>query len=117
MNNYLLKKDKYFLGYFDMRLQQVYQLITMIKNRSITINQELAILNKFTEKLASKFEESNDGCELLKELIIIKKAFINLELPTSKKEFIKRSILLQYLIDLEKFIYIKVEFMNKFQAK
>lgn len=114
MNNYFLRNHKYYHEYFNMRLQQVYQLMYM-KQRlsSLTINQNRALmLSEFTDKLAGEFGELNDGISLLEDVKTLKGVFTDLELPKTKEEFIEWSVLLQYLNDLEKFIVIKNNFIS-----
>lgn len=115
MNNHWLQDNRYFLEYFNMRLQQVYRLKYMSERlNQVLIDNDIAItLSEFTIRLAIELDELNDGINLLKDVKMLKKNFENLELPNTHNEFIERSAFLQYINDLEEFILIKIRFFEK----
>jgi uncharacterized membrane protein YgaE (UPF0421/DUF939 family) len=116
MNNYYLKDHKLYLEYFQMRLQQVRRLKYM-KDRieKVIFDQnEVVIIRDFIGKLADVFDFKNDGLALLEDIDLLKVKMENFPLPKSQYELKQKSVMLEFLNDLEEFVRIKVRYSQKY---
>lgn len=112
MNNYYLKEHRLYLEYFQMRLQQVRRLQYM-KDRieKVIFDQnEVVIIRDFIQKLADVFDFKNDGLSLLEDINALKERMDTFPLPKSHYELKQKSVMLEFLNDLEEFIRIKVRY-------
>lgn len=119
MNNYYSIDYSYYYEFFQLRMNQIHR-IKYMKERldQVFVNQSQAkLLSDFTEKLSVVFNPHNDGSLLLEELKDIKKSFDNLPLPDSRDSFKEQSALLQFIIDLEEFILMKVRYVERNKEK
>lgn len=116
-NNYLFKKNAYYINYIDMRIIQLDAMKRMKRHFSrfyMTYGQT-KILSKFTNDVAMNLKEDNDCIELIDNLNLLRKDYANMELPKNRNEFENRALLFQFLNDLDDFLNIKKEFKENFQ--
>ena len=116
MNNYYLKDHRLYLEYFQMRLQQVRRLQYM-KDRieKVIFDQnEAVIIRDFIHKLADVFDYKNVGLSLLEDIKSLKEKMETFPLPKSHYELKQKSVMLEFLNDLEDFVAIKVRYSKKY---
>lgn len=115
-DNYFSKDHSYYIEYLQMRLEQAYHLQYMGKRKNkLFLNlDEAIILSDFTERVHKKFDTSNDGKALMEELQKARTQFINKPLPTNILQLEEKAYLIQYLSDLEEFIWLKRRFAERF---
>ncbi len=111
-NNNLFKYNNYFGSYIDMRMTQLDAIKRMKRHfsRFYMTYEQTRILSEFTENVAINIHEDNDCIELISKLDLLRKDYKMMELPQNRDEFENRSLLLQFLNDLEDFLIIKKEF-------
>ncbi|MBN2795691.1 MAG: aromatic acid exporter family protein [Clostridia bacterium] len=116
MNNNYLKKDDFYLAYFEMRRVQINRLAYMeehIHNIILNLN-EARMISVLTEELALLFDMNNGGQELLKAVKRLKKDLSQMDLPKDEFEMMQKAFLIQYVMDLEAIIQVKVNFSEKY---
>lgn len=113
--NRILDKNNYYIDYFQMRLIQVYRLMYMEDHfRGIFVTQKQAILlSNMTSFIASIIGTDPKVEHLLLEIDKLRDEFKDQELPKTRLEFENRSVLFQYLNDLEEFVKIKKRYLEK----
>lgn len=116
-NNYYLKDNSYFVAYFEMRMKQYERLkyMSMHIEKIIIARKEADIISLFTNHIADRIHQFNNGAGLLKELDALRLEFRKSELPKTRQEFENRAMLYQFLNDLEGFVQIKLDFSIKFK--
>jgi uncharacterized membrane protein YgaE (UPF0421/DUF939 family) len=116
-NNYLFKKNDYYIGYINMRIIQLDCMKRMKRHfsRFYMTYEQTRILSEFTNEVALNIREDNDCIELINKLNLLKKDYERMELPKNRNEFENRALLFQFLNDLEDFLLIKKEFKQSFQ--
>ena len=112
-NNLVGAKAQY-INYFQMRLIQLYRLMYMRDHlNEIFVTQEQAVpLSNITKYISEIIGKKPDVETLLKRIESLKKHYKNEPLPSSRIEFENRSVLFQYLSDLEEFLKIKSRYLN-----
>jgi uncharacterized membrane protein YgaE (UPF0421/DUF939 family) len=115
--NHLFKKNEYYLNYMDMRIIQLDSMKRMKRHfsRFYITYEQTKILSEFTNNVAMNLHENNDCIELIDKLSLLRKDYAEMELPKNRNEFENRALLLQFLNDLEDFINVKKEFVEKFR--
>lgn len=115
-NNALIGNSKYNLDLFSMKRAQ-YKLLQRMrvhfKRFYITYDQSLLIA-QFTKRISETIGKEESVKELILELLNLKMQFKELDLPKTREEFENRATLFQFLNDLEEFLEIKAEFLNKY---
>lgn len=111
-NNYLFKKNDYYVNYIDMRIIQLDTMKRMKRHfsRFYMTYDQTKILSEFTNNVAMNLHEDNDCVELIDKLNLLRKEYRDMELPKNRNEFENRALLFQFLNDLEDFLTIKKEF-------
>ncbi|HKL42584.1 MAG TPA: aromatic acid exporter family protein [Clostridia bacterium] len=111
-NNLVGAKAQY-IDYFQMRLIQLYRLMYMRDHlNEIFITQEQAVpLSKITKYISEIIGKEPEVETLLEKIDRLKKHYKNEPLPSSRIEFENRSVLFQYLNDLEEFLKIKQRYL------
>lgn len=118
--NSLIDDNKhYYVNYFQMRLIQLYRLMYMRNHfNNIFITQQKAIpLSKMTSYISKGIGKELNIDEILKALSELRKDYKNSPLPKSRIEFENRSVLFQYLNDLEEFMNIKKRYLKNINDK
>lgn len=116
-NNYLFKKNDYYISYINMRIIQLDTIKRMKRHfsRFYMTYEQTRILSEFTNNVAMNIHEDNDCIDLINKLSLLRKDYKNMELPKNRNEFENRALLFQFLNDLEDFLVIKKEFKKSFQ--
>jgi len=119
MNNNLISDTKYYLEYMEMRklqcgvLKQLYLHVDTLKHSY----RQHEVIAAFLKELSGQFNKCNNAIELTKKLETIKDEFEQDELPTTKEEFESRAILYFIVYELQQFLNIKKEFVEKLSAQ
>lgn len=115
-NNYLFKKNDYYISYINMRIIQLDTIKRMKRHfsRFYMTYEQTRILSEFTNNVAMNIHEDNDCIDLINKLSLLRKDYKNMELPKNRNEFENRALLFQFLNDLEDFLIIKKEFKETF---
>lgn len=113
-DNHILDAKWNYVDYFQMRLIQLYRLMYMKDHfKGIFITQEQAIpLSDITEYISKIIGTEPDVTRLLEKINDLKHYYKKEPLPQSRLEFENRSVLFQYLSDLEEFLKIKQRYLN-----
>lgn len=113
-DNLFFDNEWYYIDYFQMRLIQLYRLMYMKNHfRGIFITQEQAVpLSEMTEHIASIIGTEPSVDTLLETIEDLRVHFKEEPLPKSRLEFENRSVLFQYLNDLEEFVLIKKRYLK-----
>lgn len=109
VNNKFLKADSYYSDYINMRINQFY-LIKRMRNHFSRLYMSLEqtkIMSEFIEEIGENIKEENDCSELIGKANSLRENFKRMKLPESREEFENRAQLLQFLNDLEEFLYLK----------
>lgn len=111
-NNYLLKGNRKYIEYIDMRIMQMDTLKRMKKHfsRFNMTYEQTKILSQFTKDIAENLREDNDCVLLIDKMDYIRKEYKKMDLPKSRDEFENRALLFQYLNDIEEFLILKREY-------
>ncbi|WP_297521260.1 aromatic acid exporter family protein [uncultured Clostridium sp.] len=115
VNNKLLKTNTYFLDYITMRRNQFNIIKKMRRHfeKFYMSFEQTVLISNYTKKISEDMHEYNNCIDLLEELDILKLTFKKMDLPKSREEFENRAQLIQFLNDLEDFLNIKREFVQK----
>lgn len=115
-DNYYLKEPRFYLEYFQMRSVQLERLKYMAERlQQVVMNlNEARMLGSLTEELAEVFDLNNDGKALLRTVQRLKEDLRQMDLPQTMFEMEQKSFLIQYTMDLEEFIAVKVRFSERF---
>lgn len=111
-NNQLFQSTNYQVHYFEMRREQEKILKEMAESIAMLDlqSEESQILAQLFEGTAQQLSQENPGESLLEDLHDFKRHFRERALPMTRVEFESRSLLFQLLVDLERFIQLKVDF-------
>lgn len=113
MENKLLSDTRYYLHYMNMRREQAAVLGRIEGNfahlRALPSQAE-AIAGLMRE-IRDSFHEYNNAVALLYELEVVKRSMREQPLPADRGEFESRAVLFQILLELERFLVIKKEFV------
>lgn len=103
-----------YINYFQMRLIQLYRLMYMRDHlNEIFITQEQAVpLSEITKYISEIIGTEPEVEVLLDKIEALKKHYKKEPLPSSRIAFENRSVLFQYLNDLEEFLRIKERYLN-----
>lgn len=110
--NHLLREDHSYYDYFRMRkkqfelLQLMLPLVTRLPEKD-DISERIA---RFFEKLSDAVHPGNTAILYLEELVEIREAFKNEDLPTTQDEFETRASLYQLLREIEDYLNLKNKF-------
>jgi len=113
-DNALTNERGEYIDYFQMRLIQLYRLMYMRDHlNEIFITQEQAVpLSEVTQYISEIIGKEPKIDEVLNRLEGLKRHYKKEPLPNSRMEFESRSVLFQFLSDLEEFIRIKERYLN-----
>lgn len=113
-DNSLIGEKKEYISYFQMRLMQLYRMMYMRDHlNEIFVTQEQAVPLSEITKYISEIIGKEPAVEiLLRKIEDLKKHYKSEPLPASRVEFENRSVLFQYLNDLEEFLRIKKRYLN-----
>lgn len=113
-DNKLGREKGAYIDYFQMRLIQLYRLIYMRDHlNEIFVTQEQAVpLSEVTKYISEIIGKEPEVETLLSKIDGLKNHYKNEPLPNSRIEFENRSILFQYLSDLEEFLKIKKRYLK-----
>lgn len=110
---------RYLNAYLAMRRQQIVvlkQMAERIPNDLLLLPQNLS-LAMFMEEVAAEFSEDNDAHDLLERWSLLRDAYRQQPLPSSRKEFEQRAGLLQILEDLRYFLRLKQQFYSQWPQR
>lgn len=119
MNNNLLTDTRYYIGYFNMRKEQ----LLVLRQIGAQIAQLTAIPKQaypicyLLEKIREQFHESNNARELLRELTELWGIFKAEPVPSHREEFENRAVLYSIMNNLESFLIIKRDFVDNISEK
>ncbi|MPQ44766.1 aromatic acid exporter family protein [Clostridium tarantellae] len=114
-NNYLFSDVKYYIHYIEMRNIQ-FEIIKYMREHCknfISIYKQTELVANFTEKVAMAIGEPISSEELLEELESLKYKFKRQSLPKTRDEFEYRAKLFQYIMDLQRFLEIRKDYVLK----
>ncbi|SFA84201.1 Uncharacterized membrane protein YgaE, UPF0421/DUF939 family [Clostridium frigidicarnis] len=111
-NNYFFINSNYYNSYMDMRINQLEILKSMrgYFQRLSEIYHQNYMLSEFINDIGESIHEKNNAETLLKELNLLKEKFRIMDLPKTREEFENRSLLFQFLNDMEQFLKVKNNF-------
>lgn len=115
--NQLRVRDNYDIEYIRMRerqcqvLYEMYKTVHQIHTAPITARK----ISNFMRDMADKYHKNNTGAELLEEFKKLDFSMKGKPLPTKRQEFEDRARLFGLLRQIEEFILIKVEFLEKYK--
>lgn len=114
-DNALTDERGEYIDYFQMRLIQLYRLMYMKDHlNQIFITQEQAVpLSKVTEYISNIIGNEPKVETILDQLETLRMNYKKEPLPSNREEFENRSVLFQYLNDLEEFVRIKKRYLDK----
>jgi len=112
--NALGREKGEYINYFQMRLIQLYRLMYMRDHlNKIFVTQEQAVpLSQITKYISEIIGMEPNLHELLSEIEELNNHYKKEPLPESRIEFENRSVLFQYLNDLEEFLRIKERYLS-----
>lgn len=115
-NNQLFQSTNYQVHYFEMRREQEKILKEMADSIAMLDlqSEESRILAQLFEGTAQQLSQENPGESLLRDLNAFKRHFRERALPATRAEFESRALLFQLLVDLERFIQLKVDFYSSY---
>lgn len=107
-NNFFLNKRDY-TRYMELRLRQLECLHQMKKDfeRLSTAYPQTALVADFTVKVAAYIGEPAGRSDPLSDLKALRNRFSKMKLPQDRKEFENRSILFQFVNDMEEFLFLE----------
>jgi len=114
-NNSLFSESEYFTKYMELRRNQyeVLEQIFRIMKRLDGVPNQAMELAKFVEMIAEALHETNKCEILLKECTKLKSYYQSTELPKNRLEFENRAVLYLMLLEIERFLLIKSEFVEE----
>lgn len=118
-DNRLFRQIDYDVHYLDMRMSQVILLKIMQSNlQACQLDlTEVKLLSGLFEMTASQLSEKNPGTQLLAAIEEMLEHFRRRELPKTRQEFETRAVLFQVLMDLKRFIHLKIDFYHHYSGK
>ncbi len=114
MNNTFFQESEYFIDYMNMReqqcsvLQEIYKKIVNIRK----IPPQAEQISVFIHEIGTSFGEYNNARTLLEELSELLSQMKDSPLPVTREEFEERAILYLILMDLERFLKLKKNFVD-----
>ena len=115
IRNTFTKGDTYFISYMKLRMRQcevlksIYGSIMLLTGIPI----QTGALSLFLKEISESFHEKNNARGLMDKLSAMRSTYKLSELPASRKEFENRSVLMQITRDLERFLRLKIEFIEQ----
>lgn len=116
-NNYLIfKNDYYYISYMEMRSAQFETIKRMKKHfsRFYMTYSQTELLAEYTYKVAFNIYRDNNCTDLINELNMLREEYKKMDLPKNREEFENRALLMQFLNDLEDFLFIKKAFKDNY---
>lgn len=116
-NNYLIfKNDYYYISYMEMRSSQFETIKRMKKHfsRFYMTYSQTELLAEYTYKVAFNIYRDNNCTDLINELNMLREEYKKMDLPKNREEFENRALLMQFLNDLEDFLFIKKAFKDNY---
>ena len=114
MNNTFFQESEYFIAYMNMReqqcsvLQEIYKKIVSIRK----IPPQAEQISVFIHEISVSFGEYNNARALLEALSELLSQMKDSPLPVTREEFEERAILYLILMDLERFLKLKRNFVD-----
>ncbi|MBD5444745.1 MAG: hypothetical protein HDR29_04250 [Lachnospiraceae bacterium] len=114
MNNTFFQESEYFIAYMNMReqqcsvLQEIYKKIVSIRK----IPPQAEQISAFIHEISVSFGEYNNARALLEALSELLSQMKDSPLPITREEFEERAILYSILMDLERFLKLKKNFVD-----
>lgn len=114
MENKLLSDTRYYLHYMNMRREQAYVLGRIEGDLSHlkALPPQAEAISGLMGEIADRFHEHNNAVVLLEKLKLVKTSMRAQPLPADREEFESRAVLFQILLELERFLAIKKEFVE-----
>lgn len=112
VNNNFFRTNSYYTDYINMRINQFDTIKRMrlhFQKFNIPVEQ-MKWMGQFTQRVSEHISQYNDCKDLLKELDELRGEFKKMALPKTREEFESRAQLLQFLNDMEEFLYMKRNF-------
>lgn len=115
MENRLLSDTAYYLRYMGMRKNQLSVLASVraLIGRTAEFPAQAAWLAGLMTSISRSFHEYNNALGLLEELEGIRGQLRRSALPASREEFEARAVLFLILMELERFLELKREFVGQ----
>ena len=115
LDNKLLSESKYYIRYMNMRRTQSSILSRIKENIShlAKLPPQSCEIADLVEKIKDSFHEYNNALALLAELERVRQSMRNQPLPAAREEFENRAVLYGILLELEQFLTVKKEFVEK----
>lgn len=120
MNSYYVQHNNYYVEYFTMRRQQYYYIKEMQEFIQLKFlkKEQVLMLKDFTDNFVHNTNLLNTCQAQMEKLYLIKHHFSDeAELPNTRERLRNRVALHQYLYSLEKFLKVKIHFINKHEKK
>lgn len=117
--NTFFRKENYYDQYFKMRLEQMellQRVIPSILHLPTTFEQSDMVAD-FVENVSVSFAEDNPAIDLLDNIRALKGTFAEMALPQTREEFETRAALLILINEIERFIELKMKFMQENKDK
>ncbi|MBD5521888.1 MAG: hypothetical protein HDR03_11845 [Lachnospiraceae bacterium] len=114
MNNTFFQESEYYIAYMNMReqqcsvLQEIYKKIVSIRK----IPPQAEQISVFIHEISVSFGEYNNARALLEALSELLSQMKDSPLPVTREEFEERAILYSILMDLERFLKLKKNFVD-----
>lgn len=114
MNNTFFQESEYFIAYMNMReqqcsvLQEIYKKIVSIRK----IPPQAEQISVFIHEISVSFGEYNNARALLEALSELLSQMKDSPLPVTREEFEERAILYAILMDLDRFLKLKKNFVD-----
>lgn len=119
MENSLLTDTRYYLRYMGMRRNQlsILQNIQSGLEWGDQFPRQAVLLSKLLHSISDSFHEYNNARSLLAELEEVKGRMREQPLPVTREEFENRAVLFQMLLEIEQFLVMKRDFVEKLGEK
>lgn len=114
-DNRVFQQQNIDLGYFEMRREQV-KLLEVMANYLNDYHwkaQEADMVAELFHLTGEQLRETNPASALMVEIDHCLEGFRQRELPTTREEFEYRAMLFQLLMDLKRFVTVKVEYWQE----
>ena len=115
MENKLLSETKYYIRYMSMRKMQstVLSGIAESVNHLKQLPPQAEQIAGLMREISSRLHEYNNAVELLEALEQVKQSMRAQPLPAGREEFESRAVLFRILLDLERFLMMKKDFVEE----
>ena len=118
-NNTFQSHPEYYIAYFEMRYEQC-RILRNLNTELVKIStmpKQAAVISDYLLYLAEYVIEINHPGMQIKRLNEIFEDMRNEDLPKSREEFENRAMLYHVLMDIQDFLMIKADFVNKLDQR